>query len=103
MTNFPRDFNQPPSTETNVKRHIQSNFSEWFSTGMKEDNQTVECSPAYTSQCLRFLLGYYVAAGISIQIDVLEQVGATGWSARIGYHSDDLEVCLLTRIAFIAQ
>jgi hypothetical protein len=39
-------------------------------------------------------LGYYVAAGIPIQIDVLEQIGATGWSARIGCHSDDLVVSI---------
>jgi hypothetical protein len=31
-------------------------------------------------------------AGIPIQIDVLEQKGAAGWSARIGCHSDDLGV-----------
>jgi hypothetical protein len=37
-------------------------------------------------------LGYYVVAGIPIQIDVLEQIGANGWSARIGCHSDDLGV-----------
>ncbi len=40
-----------------------------------------------------FFLGYYVVAGIPIQIDIVEQRGPTGWSARIGCHSDDLGVC----------
>jgi hypothetical protein len=35
-----------------------------------------------------------VVAGIPIQIDVLEQKGSKGWSARIGCHSDDLGVSL---------
>jgi hypothetical protein len=35
-----------------------------------------------------------VAAGIPIQIDILGQTGSTGWSARIGCHSDDLGVGL---------
>ena len=51
----------------------------------------------------RFFPGYYVAAGIPIQIDVLEQLGANRWSARIGCHSDDLGVCFFTRIIFIAS
>jgi hypothetical protein len=38
-------------------------------------------------------LGYYVAAGTSIQIDVVERDGATGWSARIGCHSDNIGDC----------
>ena len=37
-------------------------------------------------------LGYYVIAGIPIRIEVVEQNGASGWSARIGCHSDDLGV-----------
>jgi hypothetical protein len=41
-----------------------------------------------------------VAAGIPIQIDVLEQVGTAGWSARIGCHTDDLGVCLHVNIVF---
>ncbi|CAF5167755.1 unnamed protein product, partial [Rotaria sp. Silwood1] len=36
---------------------------------------------------------YYVAAGITIQIDLVEQEGATGWSAQIGCHSDNLGSC----------
>ncbi len=35
-----------------------------------------------------------MAAGIPIQIDVLEQKGSAGWSVRVGCHSDDLGVCL---------
>jgi hypothetical protein len=35
-----------------------------------------------------FLIGYYVAAGILIQIDIVQQEGTTGWCARIGCHSD---------------
>ncbi|CAF1376311.1 unnamed protein product [Rotaria sordida] len=69
VMDFPGDFDQLPRIETNIKCHIQSNFSDWFSTG------------------------YYVAAGIPIQIEVLNQVGATGWSARIGCHTDDLKDC----------
>lgn len=44
--------------------------------------------------CVRvsLTLGYYVVAGIPIQIDVLDQKGEKGWSARIGCHSDDLGV-----------
>ncbi len=42
---------------------------------------------------MRFHTGYYVAAGIPIQIDVVRQDGASGWSARIGCHSDDLKNC----------
>lgn len=38
-----------------------------------------------------FSLGYYVAAGTTIQIDIVEQQGTTGWSARIGCHSDDIK------------
>ena len=38
------------------------------------------------------VIGYYVVAGIPIQIDVLEQTGQTGWTARVGCHSDDLGV-----------
>ncbi|CAF2870793.1 unnamed protein product [Rotaria sp. Silwood2] len=67
---FPGDFDNSPSTETNVTVNIQSKAAnEWYCTG------------------------YYVAAGTTIKIDVLEQVGATGWSARIGCHSDNLENC----------
>jgi hypothetical protein len=40
-----------------------------------------------------FRLGYYVAAGIPIQIDIEKQEGVTGWCARIGCHSDDLKNC----------
>jgi len=40
-----------------------------------------------------FFLGYYVAAGTPIQIDIVAQQGATGWTARIGCHSDDLKNC----------
>jgi hypothetical protein len=40
-----------------------------------------------------FFLGYYVAAGTSIQIDVVEQEGATDWSLRIGCHSDNIKNC----------
>ncbi|CAF0877594.1 unnamed protein product [Rotaria sordida] len=66
VKSFPGDFDDPPSIETNVTVHIQSKANEWYCTG------------------------YYVAAGIPIQINVLEHGGATGWSARIGCHSDDL-------------
>lgn len=38
-----------------------------------------------------------MAAGIPIQIDVVEQVGTTGWSARVGCHSDDLMVSIRSR------
>ncbi|CAF3700216.1 unnamed protein product [Rotaria socialis] len=69
IKDFPGDFDYPPEIETNVECHIESNSSEWFSTG------------------------YYVAAGIPIQIDVLQRIGASGWLARIGCHSDDLESC----------
>ena len=37
-------------------------------------------------------IGYYVAAGIPIRIDILGQRETAGWSARIGCHSDDLKV-----------
>jgi len=40
------------------------------------------------------LLGYYVAAHIPIEINVLEQVGACEWSVQIGCHTDDLIVSL---------
>ena len=39
-----------------------------------------------------FLLGYYVAAGIPIEIDVIDLKGSDKWSARIGCHSDNLGV-----------
>ncbi|CAF4569935.1 unnamed protein product [Rotaria sp. Silwood2] len=71
---FPGDFDQPPRIETDVICHIDSNVNEWYCTGFT-------------------FLGYYVAAGIPIKIDIVEQVGATGWSARIGCHSDNLESC----------
>ena len=31
-------------------------------------------------------------AGIPIQIDILDETGEKGWTARIGCHSDDLGV-----------
>ncbi|CAF1174913.1 unnamed protein product [Rotaria sp. Silwood1] len=66
---FPGDFDETPLMETNVTVHIESKRSEWYCTG------------------------YYVAAGTTIKIYVLKQVGATGWSARIGCHDDDLKEC----------
>ncbi|CAF3783478.1 unnamed protein product [Rotaria sp. Silwood1] len=69
INEFPGDFDDTPSMETDVTVNIQSKNSEWYCTG------------------------YYVAAGTTMQIDVSEQVGATGWSARIGCHSDDLGKC----------
>jgi len=66
---FPGDFEQPPQIETNASCTIKSTTKEWHCTG------------------------YYVAAGIPIQIDVVQQEGITGWSARIGCHSDDLKNC----------
>ncbi|CAF3368235.1 unnamed protein product [Rotaria socialis] len=69
VRHFPGDFDRPPNILTGVRCHFKSIDSEWH------------CS------------GYYVAAGIPIQIDVLEQKGAPGWSARVGCHSDDLGGC----------
>ncbi|CAF3004510.1 unnamed protein product [Rotaria sp. Silwood2] len=69
VRHFPGDFDRPPHILTNVQCHIESKANEWYCTG------------------------YYVAAGIPIQIDILEQKGPTGWSARIGCHSDDLGSC----------
>ncbi|CAF3443400.1 unnamed protein product [Rotaria socialis] len=69
IANFPGDFSHPPVTETHVIFHIESNANEWYCTG------------------------YYAVAGIPIQIDVLECMGAMGWSIRIGCHSDHLENC----------
>jgi hypothetical protein len=43
-----------------------------------------------------------VAAGIPIQIDIIGQTGSKGWSARIGCHSDDLEVCLISLLLLYA-
>jgi hypothetical protein len=40
-----------------------------------------------------FISEYYVAAGTSITIDVVEQEGASGWLVRIGCHNDDLKNC----------
>ncbi|CAF1503058.1 unnamed protein product [Adineta steineri] len=68
IRNFPGDFDRPPNI-CNVQCHIESKANEWYCTG------------------------YYVAAGVPIQIDVLDQSGATGWSARVGCHSDDLGNC----------
>ncbi|CAF1012677.1 unnamed protein product [Rotaria sp. Silwood1] len=76
LNGFSGDFDNPPSIETNVPVQIQSKASEWYCTG------------------------YYVTAGIPIQIDVLEQVGATRWSVRIGCHSDDLGVCEIRNGAY---
>ncbi|CAF3336682.1 unnamed protein product [Rotaria sp. Silwood1] len=50
-------------------------------------------SPIKNKSCRQRSIGYYVAPGTTIQIDVSEPVGATGWSARIGCHSDDLGNC----------
>lgn len=47
-----------------------------------------------------YRIGHYVAAGIPIQIDVIEETGAPGWSARIGCHTDDLNVSLKHRKLF---
>ncbi|CAF4621799.1 unnamed protein product [Rotaria sp. Silwood1] len=70
INEFPGDFDNPLSIETDVTVNIQSKaVNEWYCTG------------------------YYVAPGTTIQIDVSEPVGATGWSARIGCHSDDLGNC----------
>ncbi|CAF3768377.1 unnamed protein product [Rotaria sp. Silwood1] len=69
VKNFPGDFDQSPRIETDVICHMESNVKEWYCTG------------------------YYVAAGITIQIDLVEQEGATGWSAHIGCHSDNLGSC----------
>lgn len=38
-------------------------------------------------------LDYYIAAGISIQIDVEKQEGLPDWCVRIGCHNDDLKNC----------
>lgn len=38
------------------------------------------------------IIGYYVAAGTSIRVDVLNREGAHGWSVRIGCHDDELDV-----------
>ncbi|CAF4444136.1 unnamed protein product, partial [Rotaria magnacalcarata] len=69
IANFPGDFSHSPVIETNVIFHIESNANEWYCTG------------------------YYAVAGIPIQIDVLECMGAMGWSVRVGCHSDHLENC----------
>lgn len=37
-------------------------------------------------------LGYYVAPGVPVRIEVLEVVGPAGWIARIGCHTDNLRV-----------
>ncbi|CAF4188917.1 unnamed protein product, partial [Rotaria sordida] len=64
------DFDDSPCIETDVTVNIQSKAAnEWY------------------------CIGYYVPAGITIQIVVSEQIGASGWSARIGCHSDDLMSC----------
>ncbi|CAF0805804.1 unnamed protein product [Rotaria sordida] len=67
---FPGDFDDSPSIETDVTVNIQSKAAnEWYCTG------------------------YYVPAGTTIQIVISEQTGVSGWSARIGCHSDDLASC----------
>ncbi|CAF1104715.1 unnamed protein product [Rotaria sordida] len=64
------DFDDSLCIETDVTVNIQSKAAnEWF------------------------CIGYYVPAGITIQIVVSEQIGASGWSARIGCHSNDLVSC----------
>ncbi|CAF0735671.1 unnamed protein product [Adineta ricciae] len=69
VRHFPGDFDRPPHIVTDVHYRVESKASEWYCTG------------------------YYVVAGIPIQIDVLDQQGSSGWSARIGCHSDDLGNC----------
>ncbi|CAF1425627.1 unnamed protein product [Adineta ricciae] len=59
-------FQQPLHMETNVTYRVESNTSEWHSTG------------------------YYVAPNTPIKIDVLDQAGGSGWSVRIGCHTDNL-------------
>lgn len=69
VRHFPGDFHSSPQTESNVSFSTRSNTSEWYCTG------------------------YYVGAGIPIQIDVVEQQGASDWCVRVGCHSDDLKNC----------
>lgn len=63
---FPGDFKEPPQFESDVLCTVEASAREWFCTG------------------------YYVAAGTTVQIDIIESQGANGWSARIGCHSDDI-------------
>ncbi|CAF1006076.1 unnamed protein product [Brachionus calyciflorus] len=65
---FPGDFKQLPDLLQNVLIKIESNFSEWISTG------------------------YYLPAGICLNVQV-KSGDLEGWSIRIGSHSDDNSRC----------
>jgi len=69
VDHFPGDFKEPPQFESGVVCTVESSARQWFCTG------------------------YYVAAGITIQVNIVDSQGAKGWSARIGCHSDDLRNC----------
>ena len=48
-----------------------------------------------------FLIGYYVVAGIPIQIDIIDKKGSNdSWTARIGCHTDDISVRKIKSIFF---
>ncbi|CAF0917013.1 unnamed protein product [Adineta ricciae] len=69
IQHFPGDFDRPPHILTGVQYTVESSTVEWHCTG------------------------YYVAAGIPIEIDVIDLKGSDKWSARIGCHSDNLGRC----------
>lgn len=48
----------------------------------------------FTCSKHKFLLGYYAAPDVPIEIKVLKQVGASGWSVQIGCHITDWTVSL---------
>ena len=52
-------------------------------------------SSKHTSNKSLSLLGYYVAANISIDIQVLKRECASDWSIQIGCHTDHLWVSIL--------
>ncbi|CAF4250193.1 unnamed protein product [Rotaria sp. Silwood2] len=84
INEFPGDFDDTPSMETDVMVNIQSNNNEWYCTGMFK---LVKIIKEYKDNEVP------PSAGTTIQIDVSEQAGARGWSARIGCHDDDLREC----------
>lgn len=72
VQDFPGDFEDSPELLENIDLEIDTKFREWVSTG------------------------YYLPAGINLKAKI--DGNLTGWSIRIGAHSDNIENCdFLTR------
>lgn len=85
---FPGDFENSPTRLNDIQLEIKNSFDSWHSTGKYRFHATTDVR----KKLFVIFSGYYVAAGTPVQINVLQIVGPAGWKARIGCHSDSLNV-----------